>query len=76
MATVEMGGMMKTNMVALLQLTVGVGLAVLAQICWGVESDLPIWRMFAGWALMVTALICWNQTASRSPHRHSQRSTA
>jgi hypothetical protein len=60
----------------MLQVTAGVGLAILAQLCWGVDTDLPIWRMFAGWALMVTAVICWNQTTFGTSRRCSDHGVA
>jgi FtsH-binding integral membrane protein len=44
---------------------VGLGLAVLAQLCWGISTSLPEWRLLGGWALMVFAIICWQRAAER-----------
>jgi sulfite exporter TauE/SafE len=47
---------------------VGLVMAISAQVCWGISTSLPEWRLLAGWALMVFAIFCW-QRASDQPAR-------
>ena len=44
----------------------GLALAISAQVCWGISTSLPEWRLLGGWVLMVFAIFCWQRASDRS----------